>query len=48
MRPLIVEDAPEQHWQARFGMGAGLLLLMLGAAVLFSGLRTMRNASPKR
>ena len=48
MRPLIVDDAPEQQWQARFGMGAGLLLLMLGAAVLFSGLRILRNASPKR
>ena len=48
MRPLIVEDAPEQHWQTRFGMGAGLLLLILGAAVLFSGLRTLRNASSKR
>jgi hypothetical protein len=48
LRPLIVEDAPEQQWQARFGMGAGLLLLVLGAALLFSGLRTQRNAPPKR
>jgi hypothetical protein len=38
-RPLIVDDAPEQHWLARLAMGGGLLFMMLGAALLASGLR---------
>ncbi|HEY4167026.1 MAG TPA: hypothetical protein VGM96_09630 [Reyranella sp.] len=38
-RPLIVDDAPETHWSMRVAMGAGLLLIMFGAALFASGLR---------
>jgi hypothetical protein len=44
-RPLIVDDAPEQHWSTRFAMGAGLLLMMFGVAFAASGLRAQRNLS---
>jgi hypothetical protein len=43
LRPVIVDDAPEQHWQTRFGMGSGLVLMVLGLALLFSALRSLRN-----
>jgi hypothetical protein len=43
VRPLIVDDAPEQHWATRLAMGAGLLLMMFGAAFFASGLRAQRN-----
>jgi hypothetical protein len=43
VRPLIVDDAPEQHWATRLAMGAGLLLMMFGAAFFVSGLRARRN-----
>jgi len=43
-RPLIVDDAPEQHWTTRLAMGAGLLLMMFGAAFFASGLRAQRNS----
>jgi hypothetical protein len=42
-RPLIVDDTPEQHWATRLAMGAGLLLMVLGAAFFASGLRVQRN-----
>jgi hypothetical protein len=42
-RPLIVEDSPEQHWPTRVAMGGGLLLMMLGGALLASGLRARRT-----
>jgi hypothetical protein len=45
VRPLIVDDAPEQHWATRLAMGAGLLLMMFGAAFFASGLRAQRNTS---
>ncbi|MBN9088484.1 MAG: hypothetical protein J0J01_16385 [Reyranella sp.] len=45
VRPLIVDDAPEQHWSTRLAMGAGLLLMMFGAAFFASGLRARRNVS---
>jgi hypothetical protein len=38
-RPLIVDDAPETSWSMRIAMGAGLLLIMFGAALFASGLR---------
>ena len=44
VRPLIVDDAPEEHWATRLAMGAGLLLMVLGAALLASGLRMRRNS----
>jgi len=44
VRPLIVDDAPEQHWATRLAMGAGLLLMMFGAAFFASGLRARRNS----
>ena len=44
VRPLIVDDAPEEHWATRPAMGAGLLLMVLGAALLASGLRMQRNS----
>jgi hypothetical protein len=47
-RPLIVDDAPEQQWSTKASMFAGLVLLVLGAGLLFSGLRTLRNQPPKR
>jgi hypothetical protein len=43
VRPLLVDDAPEQHWATRLAMGAGLLLMMFGAAFFASGLRAQRN-----
>jgi hypothetical protein len=42
-RPLIVADAPEEHWATRLAMGVGLLFMMLGAALFASGLRAQRN-----
>ena len=42
-RPLIVDDAPETQWSVRIAMGAGLLLIMFGAALFASGLRARRN-----
>jgi hypothetical protein len=42
-RPLIVDDAPETQWSVRLAMGAGLLLIMFGAALVASGLRARRN-----
>lgn len=42
-RPLIVDDAPETQWSVRIAMGAGLLLMMFGAALFASGLRARRN-----
>jgi hypothetical protein len=47
-RPLIVEDAPEQQWVTKAAMFAGLALLVVGAALLFSGLRAWRNEPKKR
>ena len=47
-RPLIVDDAPEQHWGTRAAMVSGLALLVIGSALLFSGLRTLRNGPQKR
>ena len=38
-RPVIVDDAPETHWSIRTAMGAGILLMMFGAALFASGLR---------
>jgi hypothetical protein len=42
-RPLIVGDAPEEHWATRLAMGAGLVLMLFGAAFFASGLRAQRN-----
>ncbi|MBS0521998.1 MAG: hypothetical protein JSS04_00060 [Proteobacteria bacterium] len=42
-RPQIVDDAPETHWPVRVAMGAGLLLVMVGAALFASGLRVQRK-----
>jgi hypothetical protein len=46
-RPLIVDDAPGQHWATRLAMGAGLLLIVFGAAFFASGLRAQRNSFTK-
>jgi hypothetical protein len=40
-RPVLVEDTPEQQWQVRFGMIAGLAMLVVGAGCLFSAARTV-------
>jgi hypothetical protein len=42
-RPLIVDDAPEQHWATRLALGAGLLLMLIGAGLFASGLRARRG-----
>jgi hypothetical protein len=42
-RPVIVDDAPEQHWQTQLAMGGGLVLMVLGLACLFSAMRRLRN-----
>lgn len=42
-RPLIVDDAPETQWSTRITMGAGLLLMVFGAAMFASGIRVTRN-----
>jgi hypothetical protein len=42
-RPVIVDDAPEQHWQTQVAMGGGLVLMVLGLAFLFSAMRRLRN-----
>jgi len=47
-RPLIVDDAPEQQWMTKAAMFAGLALLVVGSAFLFSGLRAWRNEPQKR
>ena len=38
-RPMIVADAPEQSWQAQFGVNGGLLMLLIGVGCLFSSAR---------
>lgn len=38
-RPLILADAPEQTWQAQFGVTGGLALLLVGLGCLFSAAR---------
>jgi hypothetical protein len=47
-RPMIVDDAPERQWTTQAMMFAGLALLVIGAALLFSGLRAGRNEPRKR
>ena len=47
LRPMIVDDAPEQQWHARMAMGLGLGLMMFGLALLFSAMRSLRNGLPK-
>jgi hypothetical protein len=42
-RPVIVDDTPATPWSAKVAMGAGVLLMMFGAAFLVSGLRAKRN-----
>jgi hypothetical protein len=42
-RPLIIDDSPGTPWSVRIAMGAGLLLMMFGAALFASGLRARRN-----
>jgi len=48
LRPLIVDDAPERQWWTQAAMIGGLFLLVFGAALLFSGLRSLRNFPPNR
>jgi hypothetical protein len=38
-RPVLVEDAPEQHWQVRAAMIGGLVMLVVGAGCLVSAAR---------
>jgi hypothetical protein len=40
-RPVLVDDAPEQQWQVRFGLIGGLLMTVLGLGLLFSAARSM-------
>jgi hypothetical protein len=42
-RPLIVADAPEQSWQAQFGVTGGLLMLLIGMGCLFSAARFVQR-----
>lgn len=42
-RPVIIDDAPEQHWQTQLAMGGGLILMVFGLALLFSAMRRLRN-----
>lgn len=44
-RPMIVDDAPAQSWQSQFGTGAGIVFMLLGAALLFSAMRHMRRSA---
>jgi hypothetical protein len=47
-RPLIVDDAPEGQWWLQAAMFAGIVLIVAGSALLFSGLRAWRNEPQKR
>jgi len=40
-RPVLVEDAPEEHWLVRAAMIGGMGLLVVGAALLFSAARVV-------
>ncbi len=42
-RPVLVDDAPEPQWQTQFGIVAGLIMMAMGAACLFSAARHMRR-----
>ncbi len=43
-RPVILDDLPEPGWQGRYGIGAGIVVMLLGAGLLFSAMRHMRRA----
>jgi hypothetical protein len=45
MRPVIVDDAREEGWLSRVATGAGIVLMLLGAALLFSAMRHMRRTA---
>jgi len=40
-RPVLVEDAPEEHWLVRAAMIGGMGLLVVGAGLLFSAARAV-------
>ena len=40
-RPVLVEDAPEEHWLVRAAMIGGMALLVVGAGLLFSAARAV-------
>jgi hypothetical protein len=40
-RPVLAEDAPEEHWLVRAAMIGGMALLVVGAALLFSAARVV-------
>lgn len=42
-RPMIVADAPEQSWQAQFGVTGALLILLIGMGCLFSAARYVQR-----
>jgi hypothetical protein len=45
-RPVLVDDAPEEHWQVRAALLAGLAMLVVGAGCLVSAGIVMRNKAP--
>ncbi len=43
-RPILVEDRPDQSWEAELGLAAGLGLIAFGAVCLLTAARTARRS----
>lgn len=42
-KPVILDDHPEAPWQAKVGLGIGILLLVVGVGCLYSAVRAVRS-----
>ncbi len=45
-RPVLVDDEPETPWQNKLGLVTGVVLMVAGAASLFSAARSSRRGTP--
>ena len=47
-RPVLVDDPPMRSWKVDVALGIGIVLMVLGAACLFSAARVVRRGVPRR
>jgi hypothetical protein len=45
-RPVLVDDPPVRSWKVELALGIGSVLMVLGAACLFSAARVVRRGTP--